>query len=183
MRQDDRGTFATDRIRLRSLAQSPPAAPQDNSFDLYFKNGRLFKVQDDGAEVPIEERTSGQKFQFNNRYFDHVQKETTGAGFQVATTLALAGNSVVDLQARVVGRRTDGGGNERVIVFIEGCFYRTTGSAIQQGSTLQHLRRSSAGGLDAQFSVSGNNVQVEVKGAAAQTFHWTIALDWVIQDS
>lgn len=52
--RDGRETFVVDTVRLRDKRTGPDNAPQKNSLELYFKGTRLFKMEDNGVETPIE---------------------------------------------------------------------------------------------------------------------------------
>jgi|GEM_PF-5219869 len=47
--QDGRGTYALDSLRLRSLNEIE-TAPQENTFELYIKNGDLYQMNSEGVE-------------------------------------------------------------------------------------------------------------------------------------
>lgn len=52
--KDPREQFVIDTVRLRDKQVGPEQAPNKNARELYFKKGRLFQMDDDGVERPIE---------------------------------------------------------------------------------------------------------------------------------
>jgi len=117
----------------------------------------------------------GSKFEFGSMVHAEAEVQTVDATTTTIATIALADNTVYLIRAEIIGRRSDGGGQGRGVYVLEGAFYRAAaGSATQQGNTQQQFKSESNVALDADFAVSGNNLLIQVKGLAAQTFDWKV---------
>lgn len=98
---------------------------------------------------------------------------TTDATLTTIATIAIPDDTVVLLEVRVVGRRTDAAGQatyiRRAVVFRE-----AAGSAVILGQVNTPLTRESSGNAPwkATIAVSGNNALVQVTGQAAKTVNW-----------
>ncbi len=102
---------------------------------------------------------------------DSAEVQTTDATVTTLLTVALEDENTYYLEATVCGVQSTGGG--RTSTKIAGTFYRTAaGSATQQGTTTVVHGATSFGSGGVAFTVSGNNVLVEVTGVAATTIEW-----------
>jgi len=102
---------------------------------------------------------------------------TTDATPKAGLIFTLLDETVYFLTARVVARDSAGTSVERAAYTIEGIVYREgAGSAIQQGATSVLTSIETSAGLNADFNVSGNNVEVEITGLAATNIDWDIML-------
>jgi hypothetical protein len=125
----------------------------------------------------------GSKFEFNSKTHSEHEVQTTSATATTIATIPLADDTVYLVRAEIIGRRTDGGGEARGIYVLEGAFFRAAaGSATQQGNTQQQFKTESNNALDANFTVSGNNLLVQVQGIAAQTFDWKAQVQLIAQN-
>lgn len=98
---------------------------------------------------------------------------TTDATVTTVTTIAIPDNTVVLIDAYIVGRRTDAAG--RAVYVRRAAVYReAAGGATLQGAVDSPLTRESAGGYNATIGVSGNNAIITVKGLAAHTINWVV---------
>jgi len=101
---------------------------------------------------------------------------TTDATPTVAKSIALDDNTAYLVKSFVVGRGTAGA--ERAAAIIYGFAYRqSAGSAVLADAGTPFLSETDAG-MDIVFSVSGNNLQVEVTGKAATTINWRASLQF-----
>ena len=113
-----------------------------------------------------------------NRFFAIV---TTTDATPTTIYTYLAGTSTpAMLEARVVAKETSGSGAATVdsAAYIRrGLFKRIgTGSATQIGSTQDGFTAEDQAGWDVTFATSGNNVLVQVTGAASHTIKWDMQL-------
>jgi hypothetical protein len=101
--------------------------------------------------------------------------QTTNATVTAAKTLALSDNTLYWFEADIIGRET--GGTDRAYYKVAGLFYRQGGGgATLQGavaSVITAIETAGAAAWDATLAASGNNVVVNVTGAAATTINWT----------
>jgi len=103
---------------------------------------------------------------------------TTNATPLNTLIFTLKDETVYFLKARVVARDTAGTSLERAVYSFEGLFYREgAGSATQQGSISVLTSIETTAGLDATFSLSGNDVRVQVTGLAATDINWITILE------
>lgn len=97
---------------------------------------------------------------------------TTDATVTSAVSIALADNTAYLLEARIVGRRTNGADRacyiRRVAVYRE-----AAGVATIQGAIATDFTRESAA-YNGTISVTGNNVSIDVKGLAAHDVSWSV---------
>lgn len=104
---------------------------------------------------------------------DKQTATTTTATVTTVTTIPIPDNTVVLIDAYIVGRRTDAAG--RAIYVRRAAVYReAAGAATIEGQVDTPLTRESSGGYDATIAVSGNNAIITVKGLAAHTINWTV---------
>jgi hypothetical protein len=98
---------------------------------------------------------------------------TTDATLTTIATIPISDNTVVLIEGRIVGRRTDAAG--RAIYVRRATVYReAAGAATIQGSVDSPYSRETTGGYNATIAVSGNNALIQVRGAAAHTINWTV---------
>lgn len=97
---------------------------------------------------------------------------TTDATVTTITTIPIPDNTVVLIDAYILGRRTDSA--DRAVYIRRAAVYReAAGSATLQGSVDSPLTRESAGGYNATIAVSGNNAIITVKGLGGNTINWS----------
>ena len=126
------------------------------------------------GEVKI---VDGSDFRHGRRLMQESSASTTDATLTVVDTVPLNDDRCYNIIARVVARRSDATGSRASFQFQTTAYRESAGAATLQGSVKQEYKSSSAANLDANISVSGNNVQVEVTGIAAQDFEWCVYID------
>lgn len=95
---------------------------------------------------------------------------TTDGVFTTIATIPIPDDTVVQVRANVVARRTDAADSVHAIIQV-GVFREAAGVAtLIGGFNLALLQGTGAG--DVQFVVSGNDLLLQVEGAAAETFNW-----------
>lgn len=98
---------------------------------------------------------------------------TTDATPTTAATLALSDDTAYLLTVEIVGRRTDAAGRccyvRRALVYRE-----AAGAATIQGMIDTPFTRESTAGYGATLTASGNNILVQVTGAAAHAINWQV---------
>jgi hypothetical protein len=96
---------------------------------------------------------------------------TTVNGLTTIATIAVADDTVMLIEAFIVGRRTDAAARasyiRKAVVYREG-----GGSATLEGSVQSTLTRESVGGYNATIIVSGTDALIQVDGAAGHTINW-----------
>ena len=95
---------------------------------------------------------------------------TTVSGFVTIATIPIADDTVVFVEADVIGRRTDAA-DRSVFVLRTAVFREAAGSAILEGSVDISLERKSGSG-GAQMIVSGNNLLIQVDSGDTQDYNW-----------
>jgi hypothetical protein len=104
--------------------------------------------------------------------------QTTDATETSLATLALADDTVYNINATVVARRSDVGGEARASWKLMACAYRAAaGSATLQGSTKQDFKTSATAGLVADIDVDSNNARVRVTGKASEDWEWKVYIE------
>ncbi len=96
---------------------------------------------------------------------------TTDATLTTIATIAITDDTVVEIKATVVGRRTNaadrGGFIRQATVFRE-----AAGSATLEGSVTTTRSRKSDPQYDVEINVSGNNALIQVQGDTAHNINW-----------
>jgi hypothetical protein len=100
---------------------------------------------------------------------------TTDATDTEIQTITIPDSSCYYIEATVTGCKSDL--SARSAFKISGLFYRSGGSAIQQDSTVELVKIESNSSTNCGFSLSGNDVILEVTGIAAETWHWDSYID------
>ena len=95
---------------------------------------------------------------------------TADATFTTVATQAITDGRTLLLEAHVSGRRA--GADEGAGFVLRGAFRRTGGAVTQIGSTQVINSFADDSTWNAQFLVSGTDVLVQVKGAAAASVDW-----------
>ena len=104
---------------------------------------------------------------------------TSDAILTTIATIAIPDDTVVHIQARIIGRRTDAA--DRGVFRREVAVYReAAGSATKEGSTSDIFTSKSDALWDVEVNVSGNNVLIQVKGAGVQTVNWK-SIHWAAE--
>lgn len=103
--------------------------------------------------------------------------QTTDATQTTLFTLAVPDTTDVQIEARVVARDT--AGTERALYGKVALVYREGGGATIQGSVQDVFADvETSAGIDATFTVSGNNVLLSVTGLAATTINWAATITY-----
>jgi len=136
---------------------SPRAPTEDNLLDW---------VQREAVRFMQEQRAKS-----NQRYHDTFEYAGAGTGaFETAwTSSAMPSNSAWEVDVLVIGISADG--NAARYKF-SGLFKRTTGDASQSGATHVITPIEDVAAWDADFSVSGQTVLVQVKSDRAVS--WSV---------
>ena len=99
-----------------------------------------------------------------------IPVDTTDATVTTIQLITLEDETTCNIRAVVVGVQE--GGSNRASYEIVGTFYRTGGSATQQGTTTVIHSAESNASWDATFDVSSNDVRIRVTGIAATNIRW-----------
>lgn len=103
--------------------------------------------------------------------------QTTDGTTTTIATISLADNSAVLVDALVVARQTSGAAHAGIVQ--RGLAYRAGGGAVLAGQAEDADLTASA--WTATFAVSGNDLLLQVTGAAATTIDWTARLRWEVR--
>lgn len=120
----------------------------------------------------------GSEFRHSNNHKQQYIVQTLNATPTTIATIALTDERVYQFKVMVVSRRSDVVG-KRGAWDLQACAYReSAGSATLQGSIKQNFNNK-LGAMDANISVSGNNVLVQVTGIAAETHEWVAYIEYL----
>lgn len=97
---------------------------------------------------------------------------TVGAVTAVAYATTLADNTTYQFDARVVARRTDVSGDTGMFQLMVRVKRQGGGAATLVGHQLQKVALRDDAGMEIDWDVSGNQVQLKVTGVAAKTIDW-----------
>jgi len=112
-------------------------------------------------------------------YSSQQSTTTTDATVTTNYTLALSNNTVYQVEAFCVARRTDAADRASYKVLVT-AYREAAGAATLQGAeTDLHIQESDAS-WDGSFAVSGNNLLFQVTGAAAKTINWKCGFKYEI---
>lgn len=105
-------------------------------------------------------------------YSDAIEVQTTDATPTTLGSVTLLDENTYLLSCNIIGVKSDG--TDRAVYHIEAGFYRTAGggATIIGSQTTVHTAESDST-WDANFVANGNDVEVQVTGAAATTIQWT----------
>lgn len=103
--------------------------------------------------------------------FDETAKITTTTDGTAKTiqTIAIADDTVVEVVAQIVGRRTDDA--DRIGGIIRATVYREAGGGVVVEGVSTNLSKSDSQ-YDLLITASGNNALIQVKGDTGHTLNW-----------
>ncbi len=108
-----------------------------------------------------------------------VSQTTTNATPTLLTSLTPAGSSVTWFKLFLAARLDDTGTNKSYWAEVVGAVRRNNnGTAVLVGQTLIFDDHENASGYAVTVSVSGNDLQIFVTGAASETVHWNGSLSY-----
>lgn len=120
----------------------------------------------------------GSEFQHSDFHRKQYELQTTDATASDLAVIPLLDNKVYNVKAYVVARRSDAAGS-RAVINLEVAAYREAGGAATiDGSQKQHFKKAT-GGLDADFVVAGNDLKLQVKGKALETYEWKAYIEYL----
>jgi len=106
---------------------------------------------------------------------EHQADVSTGdANPVVLWEKTLQDGRVYFFEAKVVGRRTDSPDRSGRVLKV--CAFREGGGATLQDFVSEDFNSESDVDWDCNFEVSGNNIQLKVKGDAAQLVNWSAVI-------
>ena len=123
--------------------------------------------------------SDGSTITHNSKVKDEKIAQTTNATPLDITLFSLADDTVYSVKAVVLARRSDGGGQERAMFDLGALVYRASGgSATFEGSTKQFQKEASSS-VEADFSVSGNDLRMTVEGLSSEDYEWTVNFEYI----
>lgn len=145
-------------------------------------NGTTVVTVADGGDVGIGVTPTEKMSLKDHTAFAGSETQLTTGAVQTADgtttpakTLALSDNTLYWFEADIIGRQT--GGTDRAYYKVAGLFYRQGGGAATLegavASVITAIETAGAAAWNATLAASGNNVVVNVTGAAATTINWT----------
>lgn len=96
---------------------------------------------------------------------------TTDATLTTIATIAIPDDTVVEITATVVGRRTNAA-DRGAFIRQATVFREAAGSATLEGSVTTTRSRKSDPQYDVEINVSGNNVLIQVQGDTGHNMNW-----------
>jgi hypothetical protein len=109
--------------------------------------------------------------------------QTTSATESDIAVIPLSDDRVYNVKARLVARRSDGGGQARAAWELRACAYRAAaGAATLQGAVQYDFQNRSSGSINAVIDVNGNDMRVRVQGLASQTFEFKLYLEYTVSN-
>lgn len=96
---------------------------------------------------------------------------TTDATLTTIATIPIPDDTVVEIKATVVGRRTDAA-DRGLFIRQASVFREAAGAATLVGNVTTTRTRKSDPQYDAELNVSGNNLLVQVRGDTGHTVNW-----------
>jgi len=106
-------------------------------------------------------------------YHQHGRVQTTNATYTTCATIPMPVSSVAMLTAYLVAKRTDVEGNVAVVYTYAAC-KRTGSAAPVVSSTQTDFSHEDDPSTNWRWSVSGNDIILEVLGVAGQTYEWDV---------
>lgn len=96
---------------------------------------------------------------------------TTDATLTTIATIPIPDDTVVEIKATVVGRRTDAA-DRGLFIRQASVFREAAGAATLEGNVTTTRTRKSDPQYDVELNVSGNNLLVQVRGDTGHTLNW-----------
>jgi len=129
------------------------------------------KLKSSDSSVGISEGTDEIDLTLGVSNFYTVQ--TTDDTETSLAVIPLTDDTVYNINATIVARRSDVGGESRASWKLMSCAYRAaTGAATLQGSTKQDFKTSQTAGLVVDIDVATNDARVRVTGKASEDWEW-----------
>lgn len=154
---------------IRPMAELPPPGSVPAGVRAYAPDADIaFERVVDPFGTPMWKALSGGGSDPAIQVFSAMTVDATPV---MAWQLPMPVNSAVMLRATMAARRTDAT-PARLGQSMRGLFYREGGGATQEGSTLVQARIASDATWESDFSVSGANAQLFVRGAAGGPVNW-----------
>lgn len=104
-------------------------------------------------------------------HHQHGRVQTTNSTYTTCATISMPVSSVAMLTAYLVGKRTDVEGNATVVYTYAAC-KRTGSAAPVVSSTQTGFSHEDDASTNWRWSVSGNDIILEVLGVTGQTYEW-----------
>lgn len=98
--------------------------------------------------------------------------QTTNATPTTVASLPLLNNRMYEFNIKIVARRSDATGRKAAFKLTAAAYRESAGVATLLGSIKQDFKNTSGGAIDANITVSGSNLIVQVTGIAAETIEW-----------
>ena len=95
---------------------------------------------------------------------------TTDATVTAIATIPVPLNSMINIQARISGKKSDG--SEVIVGYVKYAARRVAGGAIEVGAPITDIIDDSVASPVVDADVSGNNVRILVTGIVAVTYSW-----------
>lgn len=157
-------------VYIADYATAPTANPVSGQL-LYAGGHALAARSPNGVTTDISPIGVSGGLATKHYHHQHGRAQTTNATYTTAATITIPASSVAMLTAYLVGKRTDVEGN-CTMVFTYAAIKRTGSAAPVVSSTQTDFSHEDDPSTNWRWSVSGNDIILEVQGVAAQTWEW-----------
>lgn len=157
-------------VYIADYATAPTANPVSGQL-LYAGGHALAARSPNGVTTDISPIGVSGGLATKHYHHQHGRAQTTNATYTTAATITIPASSVAMLTAYLVGKRTDVEGN-CTMVFTYAAIKRTGSAAPVVSGTQTDFSYEDDPSTNWRWSVSGNDIILEVQGIAAQTWEW-----------
>lgn len=103
---------------------------------------------------------------------------TTTSGAVTCGYITLDATSVYHVEAKVLAKETNG--TNRASFHLEGCFYKESGNAVQEGSTISISTMKSNNNWECTFDTNLDEVRIRVNSNTASNIQWYTILEYIL---
>jgi hypothetical protein len=157
-------------LYIADYATAPTANPVSGQL-LYAGGHALAARSPNGVTTDISPIGVSGGLTTKHYHHQHGRVQTTNATFTTVATITIPASSVAMLTAYLVGKRTDVEGNV-TSVYTYAAIKRTGSAAPVVASTQTDFSYEDDPSTNWRWSVSGNDIILEVLGVAGQTYEW-----------
>lgn len=159
-------------LYIADYATAPTANPVSGQL-LYAGGHALAARSPNGVTTDISPIGVSGGLTTKHYHHQHGRVQTTNATFTTVETITIPASSVAMLTAYLVGKRTDVEGNV-TSVYTYAAIKRTGSAAPVVASTQTDFSYEDDPSTNWRWSVSGNDIILEVLGVAGQTYEWDV---------
>ena len=157
-------------LYLADYATAPTANPVSGQL-LYAGGHALAARSPNGVTADMSPIGVSGGLTTKHYHHQHGRVQTTNNTYTTCATISMPVSSVAMLTAYLVGKRTDVEGNATVVYTYAAC-KRTGSAAPVVSSTQTDFSHEDDASTNWRWSVSGNDITLEVHGVTGQTYEW-----------